>query len=94
MRCSQVGQDVLRQDAAVLRYAPRGIRTMRAQQSAPFSRMAHDVLAPLQLIVEGGKAGVVFLDYENLPTDFARLLMIILLRYHRLPKGALIPHYS
>jgi hypothetical protein len=41
---------VLRQDAAVLRYAPRLIRTMHAQQSAPFSRMALDVLARLQLI--------------------------------------------
>ena len=47
--CSQVGQDVLRQDAAVRRYAPRGIRIMRAQQSPPFPGTAFDVLAPQQL---------------------------------------------
>jgi hypothetical protein len=46
-RCSQVGRDVLRQDAAVLRYASRVIRTMRAQKSAPFSSMARDVLTYL-----------------------------------------------
>jgi Tn3 transposase DDE domain len=43
--------DVLRQDATVLRYAPRPIRTKRAQQSAPFSGRTLDVLAPLQLAV-------------------------------------------
>jgi hypothetical protein len=48
-RCSQVGRDVSRQDAAVLRYAPRVIRTMCAQKSARFSRMARDVLAHLQV---------------------------------------------
>jgi hypothetical protein len=37
MCCSQVEQDVLRQDAAVLRYAPRVIRTKRAQKFASFS---------------------------------------------------------
>jgi hypothetical protein len=47
--CSQVGQDVLRQEAAVLRYARRGIRTTRAQPSAPFSGRTLDVLAPLHL---------------------------------------------
>jgi hypothetical protein len=47
--CSQVGQDVLRQDAVVLRYAPRVIRIMCAQQSAWFSGEARDVLAHLQL---------------------------------------------
>jgi hypothetical protein len=36
-RCSQVGGDVLRQDAAVRRYASRVIRIMCAQQLAPFS---------------------------------------------------------
>jgi hypothetical protein len=49
MRCSQVEQDVLRQEAAVLRYASSVIRTKRAQKSAPFSGMAYDVLAPLQV---------------------------------------------
>jgi hypothetical protein len=49
MCCSQVGQDVLRQDAAVLRYAPRVIRTKRVQKSPPFSGRTLDVLAPLQL---------------------------------------------
>jgi hypothetical protein len=49
MCCSQVEQDVLRQDAAVLRYAPRVIRTKRAQQSAPFSGRTLDVRAPLHL---------------------------------------------
>jgi hypothetical protein len=51
-RCSQVGGDVLRQDAAVRRYAPRGIRTMRAQQSALFAGRTLDVLAPLHLSVD------------------------------------------
>jgi hypothetical protein len=46
---SQVGHDVLRQEAAVRRYAPRPIRTKRAQKSAPISRRALHVLAPLQL---------------------------------------------
>jgi|SRR5262245_5658012 len=41
--------DVLRQDATVLRYAPRPIRTKRAQQSAPFSGRTLDVLAPLHV---------------------------------------------
>jgi hypothetical protein len=48
-RCSQAGQDVLRQDAAVLRYVPRAIRIMHAQKSAPFPGRAPDVLARLQL---------------------------------------------
>ena len=48
-RCSQVGQDVRRQNAPVRRYAPRVIRTKRAQQSRRFPGMACDVLAPLQL---------------------------------------------
>jgi hypothetical protein len=48
-RGSQVGQDVLRQDTAVLRSAPRPIRTKRAQQSAPFSGRTLDVLAPLHI---------------------------------------------
>jgi hypothetical protein len=48
-RCSQVGQDVLRQDAAVLRYVPRAIRIMHAQKSAPFPGRAPDVLARLHL---------------------------------------------
>jgi hypothetical protein len=48
-RCSQVGCDVLRQHAVVLRYAPRVIRTKRAQKSAPFPGRAPDVLARLQL---------------------------------------------
>jgi hypothetical protein len=46
-RCSQVGRDVLRQDAAVLRCVPRAIRTTRAQLSTPFPGMARDVLARL-----------------------------------------------
>jgi pimeloyl-ACP methyl ester carboxylesterase len=49
MCCSQVGQGVLRQNAAVRRYMSRVIRTMRAQQSALFSRRAPNVLARLQL---------------------------------------------
>jgi hypothetical protein len=49
MRCSQEGQDILRQDAAVLRHVPRLIRTMCAQQSVWFSGRTLDVLAPLQL---------------------------------------------
>ena len=48
-RCPQVGQDVLRQDAAVLRSAPRIIRTMCAQKPAAFPGIARDVLAHLQL---------------------------------------------
>jgi len=48
-RCSQVERAVLRQDAAVLRYAPRGIRTKRAQKPPRFSGRTLDVLAPLQL---------------------------------------------
>ena len=48
-RCSQVEQDVLRQAAAVRRYAPRVIRIMRAQQSMLFPGMARDVLAPPHL---------------------------------------------
>lgn len=40
MCCSQVEQDVLRQDAAVLRYASSVIRTKRAQNFASFSGMA------------------------------------------------------
>jgi hypothetical protein len=51
-RCSQVGQDVLRQKATVLRYVPRVIRIMHAQKSAPFSRRAPDVLACLHLVDE------------------------------------------
>jgi hypothetical protein len=50
-RGSQLGQDVLRQKAAVLRYVPRVIRIMHAQKSAPFSRRAPDVLARLHLRV-------------------------------------------
>jgi hypothetical protein len=53
MCCSQIGQDVLRQDAAVLRYAPRVIRTKRAQKSPPFSGRTLDVLAPLHVLVVG-----------------------------------------
>ena len=49
MRCSQVGRDVLRQDATVLRHAPRLIRIMRAQQLLRFPGIARDVLAPLQI---------------------------------------------
>jgi hypothetical protein len=41
--------DVLRQPAAVLRYASRVRLIKRAQKFAPFSGMARDVLAPLQL---------------------------------------------
>jgi hypothetical protein len=48
-RCSQVGQDVLRQDALVLRYAPRVILTKPAQKLTPFSGRTLDVLAPLHL---------------------------------------------
>ena len=48
-RRSQVERAVLRQDAAVRRYAPRVIRTMRAQKSAPFPGIAHDVLARLHI---------------------------------------------
>jgi hypothetical protein len=51
MRCSQVEQDVRRQDAAVLRYASSVIRTKRAQKLASFSGMARDVLAHLHLVV-------------------------------------------
>jgi hypothetical protein len=47
--CSQVGRDVLRQDAAVRRYAPRDIRTKRAQKVPRFPGIARDVLAPLQI---------------------------------------------
>jgi hypothetical protein len=50
MRCSQAGRDVLRQEAAVRRYAPRVIRIIYAQKSAPFSRRAPDVLARLHLL--------------------------------------------
>jgi hypothetical protein len=50
-RGSQVVRDVRRQKATVLRYAPRLIRTKRAQQSAPFSGRVLDVLASLQLQV-------------------------------------------
>jgi hypothetical protein len=49
MCCSQVEQDVLRQDAAVLRYASSVIRTERAQQSTQFPGIARDVLTRLQL---------------------------------------------
>jgi hypothetical protein len=52
MRCSQVGRNVLRQDAAVRRYAARVIRTMRAQPSTRFPGMALDVLAPLHIIAQ------------------------------------------
>jgi hypothetical protein len=48
-RGSQVGRDVRRQDAAVRRYAPRVIRTTRAQKPAPFPGMARDVVAHLHL---------------------------------------------
>jgi hypothetical protein len=44
-RRSQVERAVLSQDAAVRRYAPSVIRTIRAQKSAPFPGIAHDVLA-------------------------------------------------
>jgi hypothetical protein len=47
-RCSQAGGDVLRQDAAVLRYASRVIRIMRAQKPTRFPGMAPDALARLQ----------------------------------------------
>ena len=49
MRCSQVRCDVLRQEAAILKYAPLVIRTLCAQKPAPFPGMACDVLTPLQL---------------------------------------------
>jgi len=49
MRGSQAERDVLRQDAPVRRYAPRVIRTKRAQQSTRFPGMALHVLAPLQI---------------------------------------------
>jgi hypothetical protein len=48
-RCSQVGGDVLRQDAVVLRFLPGVIRTKRAQKPTPFPGMAFDVLAPPQV---------------------------------------------
>ena len=48
-RRSQVERAVLRQDAAVRRDAPRVIRTMRAQKSAPFPGIAPDVLARLHI---------------------------------------------
>jgi hypothetical protein len=48
-RCSQAGGDVLRQEAAVLRYASRVIRIMRAQKFAPFPGRAPDVLARLHI---------------------------------------------
>jgi hypothetical protein len=47
MRGSQVEQDILRQDAAVLRYTSCVIRTKRAQQSTQFPGITRDVLAPL-----------------------------------------------
>jgi hypothetical protein len=50
MCCSQVEQDVRRQDAAVLRSASSVIRTTRAQKFASFSGMARDVLAHLQIL--------------------------------------------
>jgi hypothetical protein len=40
---------VLRKEAAVRRYAPRVMRILCAQQSAPFSGRAPDVLARLQV---------------------------------------------
>jgi hypothetical protein len=49
-RCSQAENDVLRQDAAVRRYAPRVIRTMCAQKPARFPGIARDVRASLQLV--------------------------------------------
>ena len=52
MRGSQVEQDILRQDATVLRYTSCVIRTKRAQQSTQFPGITRDVLAPLQ-IAEG-----------------------------------------
>jgi hypothetical protein len=51
MCCSQVEQDVLRQDAAVRRYASSVIRTKREQKFASFPGMAPDVLAPLQVSI-------------------------------------------
>jgi hypothetical protein len=45
--------DVLRQEAAVLRYASRRIRTMRAQQAPRFPGIARDVLAPLPVAMAG-----------------------------------------
>jgi hypothetical protein len=56
MRGSQVGQDVLRQKAAVLRYVTRVTRSMRAQQSAPFPGRALDVLARLQVPTRGSRS--------------------------------------
>src|SRR2546427_9249802 len=55
--CSQVGQDVLRQDAAVRRYASRVIRIMCAQKSAWFSGETRDVLAPLHVRGVNGGGG-------------------------------------
>jgi hypothetical protein len=51
MRCSQVEQDVLRQEAVVLRYTPHVILTKPAQKLTPFSGMAPDVLAPLHIYI-------------------------------------------
>jgi hypothetical protein len=48
-RCSQVGRTVLRQNTTVRRYAPRVIRTKRAQQAPWFPGIVHDVLAPLHI---------------------------------------------
>jgi len=54
-RGSQVGCDVLRQEAAVRRYAPRPIRTKRAQKPTPFSGKALHVLAHQQVAVAARK---------------------------------------
>jgi hypothetical protein len=68
-RGSQAGCAVLRQDATVRRYAPRVIRTMRAQPSALFPGIAHAVLArrhlspdvqqnlPLSAVAQGDTGG-------------------------------------
>jgi hypothetical protein len=56
MRGSQVGRDVLRQDTAVLRYASRVILTKPAQKLTRFPGRAPDVLARLQVAVQGHTA--------------------------------------
>ena len=84
MCCSQVEQDVLRQDAAVLRYASSVIRTKRAQKFASFSGMARDVLAHLQLTAFKAYAvthpqleatGTALMQAMREPAGFAHVLL-------------------
>ena len=56
-RCSQVGWDVRRPEAAVLRSVPPVIRTMCTQKPASFPGIARDVLAPLQLAFHASAHG-------------------------------------